>query len=240
MICHQDKCLFVHIPKTAGQSIESIFVKRLGLTWQEREALLLKPNSEPSKGPPRLAHLKAGEYTSCGHISTRLYQQYFKFSFVRNPWERIVSEYNYRRSHGDAIYQQDFKSFLFNSFPQVCDDNYLLAKDYYRHVIPQVDFLYDQEGNCLVDFIGRFETLQQDFDKVCKQLALDLTTLPHKNKTAANGFLAYFKRNFFSLFNQRQKKHYSHYIDLESREYIAEIYAKDISVFGYHFEKTND
>ena len=53
MLSHQDKCLFVHIPKAAGQSVESIFVQRSGLTWQTRDALLLRPNKEPEQGPPR-------------------------------------------------------------------------------------------------------------------------------------------------------------------------------------------
>ena len=62
MICHQFKCLFIHIPKVAGQSIESAFLSELGLSWEQRASLLLKKNSNPLKGPPRLAHLTCKEY----------------------------------------------------------------------------------------------------------------------------------------------------------------------------------
>jgi len=237
MISHQDKCLFVHIPKAAGQSVESIFVKRMGLTWQEREALLLRPNSDPKKGPPRLAHLTAHEYIEYDYISASQYQQYFKFSFVRNPWARIVSEYIYRRSHGDSAYQSDFKTFLFKNLPIADSDNYILAKDYYRHILPQVDFLYDQEGQCLVDFIGKFETLQQDFDHVCQQLKIEQTALPHKNKTTTE---PRFKRLLNRLWpKEQQKYHYSNYYDAESKEFVAQLYAKDIEIFDYHFEQKN-
>jgi len=229
--------LFVHIPKAAGQSIESIFVERMGLTWQERDALLLKSNADASLGPPRLAHLMASEYIRCGHISASQYQQYFKFSFVRNPWARIVSEYNYRRLHGDKGYQGDFKTFIFKHFPTESLDNYQKAKDYYRHIIPQWQFLYDENGNQLVDFIGKFENLQADFNKVFQQLNIAEIALPHKNKTLAVGlkqrFLQKTKRLLPKLDN---KKHYSSYYDDESQQFIANYYRKDIELFDYQFE----
>lgn len=236
MICHQDKCLFVHIPKTAGQSIESVFVERMGLTWQEREILLLKPNGDSSKGPPRLAHLMASEYTSCGHISTLHYQQYYKFSFVRNPWARIVSEYNYRRLHGDEKYQTDFKTFLFKNFPTKALDDHVSFKDYYRHILPQWKFLFDDNGFQLVDFIGKFENIQVDFNTVCEQLNILPTQLPHKNRTLAVGFKGRVQQKLKRLLSASRKKHYSFYYDNESQQFIAEYYKKDIELFNYAFE----
>ncbi|MFT5758739.1 MAG: hypothetical protein ACI9LM_003487 [Alteromonadaceae bacterium] len=234
MICHQDKCLFVHIPKTAGQSIESVFVKRMGLTWQDREALLLRPNVDINAGPPRLAHLFASEYIKCRHISREDFNRYFKFSFVRNPWARIVSEYNYRRNHSDSRYQCDFKTFLFEQLPTARDDNYSLAKDYHRHILPQVDFLYDNDGRCLVDFIGKFENLQRDFDKVCQRLEIAPQALPHKNKTGGKQRLKTLLKKV--LQQEEKRQHYSHYYDDQSRDFVAKLYVKDIEVFDYHFE----
>jgi len=62
LISHHDKCLFVHVPKCAGQSVEMFFLDRIGLDWERRAPLLLRPNDVPALGPPRLAHLKAAEY----------------------------------------------------------------------------------------------------------------------------------------------------------------------------------
>lgn len=233
MLCHQNKCLFVHIPKAAGQSVESVFVERSGLTWQTRAPLLLRPNKEPEKGPPRLAHLTASEYISCGYISEADFSNYFKFSFVRNPWARLVSEYTYRRMQGIELYQKDFKHFLFTTFPQHSDDDYSTSQDFYRHIIPQWEFLYDDSGNCLVDFVGKFESLQQDFDQVCQQLSLPQTMLPHKNKTQAVGI----KQKLKTLLNiDNRKPHYSYYYDDESADFVQSFYQKDIELFGYCFE----
>lgn len=235
MISHQNKCIFVHIPKNAGQSIESVFVKNHGLTWNERSPLLLKPNFDPNKGPPRLAHLTAQEYIGCAHIPEELFNQYFKFSFTRNPWDRLVSEYNYRKAHGDLNYQASFKLFVMNNFPDVTADNYTSSKDYYRHIIPQWKFLYDNDGNCLVDFIGRFEKLQLDFDKVCQQINLANSLLPHKNKSLSK--LKKIKKTIAQIvtFNRKEKKHYSDYYDEETKDFVAKYYAKDIELFGYSF-----
>ena len=62
MISHHQKCVFVHIPKNAGQSIEHVFINLLELTWETRAPLLLRRNEHPELGPLRLAHLKAEEY----------------------------------------------------------------------------------------------------------------------------------------------------------------------------------
>ncbi|WP_281556610.1 sulfotransferase family 2 domain-containing protein [Thalassomonas sp. RHCl1] len=236
MISHQDKCVFVHLPKAAGQSIESVFVARHGLDWQQRQALLLKPNSDPAQGPPRLAHLTAQEYLDYGYLTPGQFQQYFKFAFVRNPWSRLVSEYHYRRLHGDHAYQLDFKAFLFGHFPTPDCDDHVLGKDYYRHVLPQWRFLYDEQEQCLVDFIGKFETLQQDFSRVCQLLNIPPQTLPHKNKTLASGVKQRIKQKMKSIFPWMEKKrHYTCFFDEESRDFVGELYKKDIELFQYRF-----
>jgi Sulfotransferase family len=206
MFCHQLKCIYVHIPKTAGQSIETAFLKVLGLTWETRAPLLLRPNDNPDLGPPRLAHLTASEYVSCGYITPAQFNSYFKFGFVRNPWDRIVSEYHYRY-YGRGL---RFKQFLFNNWPK------LVWSDAYRHIIPQCEYLYDKHGNLLVDYIGRYENLQADFDEICRRLCINEQPLPHINKSSRDGL-------------------YTDYYDDESREYVFRLYQKDIETFKYEF-----
>lgn len=132
MISERFRCVFVHIPKTAGQSVEHFFLKLHGLSWEERAALLLRYNRDPKLGPERLAHLKAGEYVECGHISSGDFLRYFKFSFVRNPWERLVSEYLYR----GYCMEHTFREFVTCGLPP--EDGY---SDAHRHIIPQYNYL---------------------------------------------------------------------------------------------------
>ena len=175
MVSDKYRCIFVHVPKVAGQSIEQFFLDLHGLTWEQRSGLLLRHNTDRAIGPVRLAHLLASEYVDCGHVSRDTFERYFKFSFVRNPWSRLVSEYACRREYRKI----PFKRWVMRDFPE--PDMYT---DTYRHVIPQCDYLYDSDGKLLVDFVGKFENLRQDFKIVCDRLGIDHSDLPHRNATA--------------------------------------------------------
>ena len=114
MISHDFRCIFIHIPKVAGQSIEHFFLDLHGLDWDSRGSLLLRHNPDRARGPVRLAHLTAREYVDCGHIGQSDFDAYFKFAFVRNPWARLVSEYHYREHHR----RQSFRDFVLHGFPE--------------------------------------------------------------------------------------------------------------------------
>lgn len=217
MISKLDNCLFIHIPKVAGQSIESVFLTRAGLTWNERAPFLLRPNKDPKLGPPRLAHLTALEYIELGYLTEKEFAQMYRFSFVRNPWQRILSEYLYRD------YKCTFEHFLLRRFPTKKDDNYQSSDDLYRHVMPQANFVCDKNGNLLVDFIGRFESLGADFSALSKLITGEELVLPHKNKT---------KRTWWK---SPKPKHYTDYYTDKTEQFVANYYAQDIELFGYIF-----
>ena len=232
MISHQYRCVFVHIPKTAGMSIEQVFVDLVGLTWKTRAPLLLGRNEDPRRGPPKLEHLRAGEYLACGHLTAAQLESYFKFSFVRNPWDRIVSEYKYR---GYPV-KIDFKTYLFKHLPPPG------WTDTYSHVMPQYDFLHDEAGTLLVDFVGKYETLQTGFDTVCARLGIPTTRLPWVNRSLEKARLTSLrelrKRLRRALWSRERKHtfgHYTEYYDDESRHFVARLYGKDIDAFGYSF-----
>lgn len=229
MVSRKYQCIFVHIPKTAGQSIESFFLKLHGLTWEERAPLLLRQNEDPTRGPERLAHLTACEYLEFAHVSIEEFQEYFKFAFVRNPWSRLVSEYRYR-----SIYHKlNFKEFLTRGLPQRCK-----FSDLYRHIQPQCEFVFDENGKPLVDFVGRFEDLQRDFDTVCARLSIQSSVLPVRNHSPKKVASSWRGINWLlSKADPQAPEHYSSYYDQEMKELVGEMYAEDIHAFGYSFHR---
>lgn len=100
MISRKHRVIFVRIPKTAGQSIGQTFLDDLGLGWDQRGALLLRPNADPAKGPTALAHLYADEHVRLGHVGQAEFDSYYKFAAVRNPYGRLLSESRCRTRSG--------------------------------------------------------------------------------------------------------------------------------------------
>lgn len=223
MVSEKYLCIFIHIPKTAGQSIEHFFLNLHGLNWESRAPLLLKHNADPKLGPESLAHLNAEEYVRYGHLSKIHFDSYFKFSFVRNPWDRVLSEYFYRNYH----HRYSFEDFIISGFPE--KNNY---SDAYRHIQPQYEYLYDQNGNCMVDFIGKFETLQSDFNYICKKLNIEDTSLPYIY-TPSIGRERIHKAT--DLKNPEKRRDYTSYYNQKLQKVIADRYEKDISLFQYTF-----
>lgn len=228
MICRDYNCLFVHIPKTAGQSIEQFFLRLLGLDWdKDRDRLLLQRNEDRGRGTEKLAHLTASEYVGSGYLSPEEFSGFFKFSFVRNPWDRILSEYRYR----NYFQHLSFRDFVLNKLPKPGWD------DKYRHVMPQYDMLHDAQGKLMVDFVGRFESLQQDFDQICGRLGIAESALPHRNRSdkKSRGLKRRF-RNFLYMNGENRIKQAVQFYDKDVRQAVAEYYRKDIETFGYAFE----
>lgn len=235
MICHETRSIFIHLPKNGGQSIEHVFLRRLGLAWETRAPLLLRQNDRPELGPPSLAHLKARDYVRLHYVSQALFEQYFKFTFVRNPFARAVSIYKYFGY--DKRYS--FKTFAMRTLP----DRLWREKGWF--VGPQVDFLCDDNGELLVDFVGKFEDLQADFNVVCSQIGLPPTTVPHVNNSseqtlrfglAPKPLVKYLWWFGYGRFAGSHHAGYAGYYDAESRARVAELYRADLERFGYTFE----
>ena len=173
--------IFIHIPKTGGSSIERFFGQDHGL-----------PGTPP-------AHHNVHWYMK----NSSNFDQLYKFSFVRNPWDRYVSLYFYKRERFN--YEESFTDFCKNAA------EYVLEKPGHRR---QVDMLMIN-GEIAVDFVGKMENFQTDFDVVCRHLNIEETTLPHINQT--------------------KHKPWQEYYNDESRKIIEEIYKEDIDYFGYEF-----
>ena len=173
MVSHQHRTVFVHVPKTGGQSIETLFLGLLGLDWESRDRVLMRPNRDARLGPPRLAHLSAAEYVRLGHLPAELFDAYFVFSFVRDPWDRAASFYAYL-GQKDGLTLSEY----------VCGPLRRAVESDDWFFRPQIDFLRD-DGAMSVDFLGRFERFQADFDRVCGFLGLPAMPLPRVNASAS-------------------------------------------------------
>jgi hypothetical protein len=235
MICHDYKCIFVHIPKNAGQSIEHVFINLVDLTWETRAPLLLRQNNRPELGPPKLAHLKADQYVRFKYLTQKMYDEYFKFTIVRNPWSRAVSIYK----HFGFNSKVEFTDFIKGVFQTK------LLIDMGWFVGPQSNFIYSDTGDLLVDYIGRFENLQNSFNEICEHIGLSEGLMPHVNKSidvipTLNLNLKYIVKNLLHKKNKENQfgnNLYQDYYDQESIDIVAKIYKKDIELFCYDFEK---
>lgn len=232
MISHDYKCIYVHIPKAAGTSI----VRALSANASRSQARDPNPFADiGNKFEPPPPHLRVEDHVKYGLATREQADSYFKFSFVRNPWDRLVSEYKYRgyfRAH-------TFKEYLFGHLPKPS------WSDWYCHIIPQYDFLFHSDGTQLVDFIGRFENLEQDFRHVCNCLDLPDLQLPHRNTSMSifnrrDNNLRMMLRSIRDKLNPAARRNtfdtWMEYYDDESREFVAELYKDDIRAFGYSFE----
>lgn len=195
MPAHFDKhqCLYFAVPKAAGHSVnQGLFgadtVEHVPAEWYQR--------IEPDK-----------------------FERYFKFTFVRNPWDRAVSAYSFLRQGGSPYREDDrqWQNFVnrFASFDEfVCE--WMNRENLLRHYAftPQYRFLQDRFGMMNVDFVGRFESLQEDFATVAAKLGRD-SSLPHLNKS--------------------RDKPYQHFYTERSQALIADLYREDIERFDYQF-----
>ena len=232
MISHINKCIFIHIPKSAGTSMIKVFRDPDTIVNVNQNLLPFNPGENMFDPPP--PHLRAYDYVKYGRVTKELFDSYFKFAFVRNPWDRVVSEYKYRMH----AHRYSFKNYLFEHFPRPS------WSDQYCHVIPQYDFLYDANGKLLVDFVGRFENLKNDFAYVCEKLNVEPKPLPHKNKSTSifnrrdNNLIQILRsiKHKFSI-NQRRNtfERYEDYYDNGCIDFVAAIYNNDIETFGYKF-----
>lgn len=217
MISHHDRCVFVHVPQCAGRRIENVFLQRAGLDWEQRAPLLLRRNDNPDLGPPRLAHLKAREYVEKKWLTQQQFDAYYRFAFVRNPWDRAALFY--RTRYGSAC---SFSRFVRFHLPRLLE-----RKSWFFGA--QVDYVYDPDGRLLVDFVGRYEHLAADFRKVCAQLDIADAALPHADANHGIGGIGRWLR--------RRPRAYTDMYDARSKTVIARLYGDDIDAFKYRFHE---
>jgi len=186
--------VFVATTKTASTSIEK--------------------HLNPYKAEYKVTHL-AGSYNK--HCPLKIIYQkfpfiedYFKFAIVRNPFDWVVSWYFYRKTQQNK-----------NNTKDISFKKWLIEENSSAYNIKGIGLSLSQYDiiNCnadiKIDFIGRYENIQKDFNVICDKIGAPQKQLPHINKS--------------------KHKHYTEYYDDETREIVAKKYARDIEYFGYKF-----
>lgn len=206
------QCIFVHVPKTGGTSIESALGLHFSWEIENQEALygLIQSEELLKYGflSGFLQHLTLPQIRRLKSDSR--YDAYYSFSFVRNPWDRMVSVFSKPDPH---MVQQAARSGINlrgNRFEQFLDKTRDIE---HIHLQPQSGFIFDDD-ELLVDFVGRFEQLETDFRKVCEQIGVQ-KCLAHKNISKHDHYRAYY--------NEKTKK------------IVAGRYERDIDLFHYSF-----
>ncbi|MDX1918862.1 MAG: sulfotransferase family 2 domain-containing protein [Candidatus Caenarcaniphilales bacterium] len=175
ILSHKHRFVFIHIYKVAGTSL----TKALLPYGKELRNPLLVRLIEKFTGKchtQNLAHLSAVEVRAL--LKPNEFREYFKFAFVRNPFDWIVSYYEYIRQNPFHYRHELVKEMDFGKFVQWRHEHEFIDK---RH---QKDFVVDEKGVQLVDFIGRYERLEEDFREICERIEVsaELPSLNHSHR----------------------------------------------------------
>ena len=211
LLSYSSGFIFIHIEKAAGSSIQDALRPLAGqqanshlrrrLAWLgplNRLGGLYRALQFPE-------HVTAREVQRC--LPSPVYDSLFKFAFVRNPWDRLVSRYAHllrskdRRRHEFISRLEKFEDFL--------------KWEIQRGSAFQHSYITDERGNQIVDFVGHYERLQEDFATVCARLKLQ-AALPHANVS--------------------EHRDYRTYYTPETRAFVAKQFQRDIELFGYNFD----
>ncbi|QEC69079.1 sulfotransferase family protein [Panacibacter ginsenosidivorans] len=198
--------IFIHIPKNAGTSV----YKALSFS-----------NS---------THAEAKQYKQ---MLGKSYEDFFSFCFVRNPFDRFISTYNYARLEESYYHSSidpsktkfgkhlDYDILKDASLEEAVDlllEGKLIHDKAWNHWKPQVQWILDEDEKVIVDYIGRLENIQTDFSYICNKLQLPVhNSLPALNVSEAK------KKDYRDLINPGMRAKLEHY------------YRKDLEILEYEF-----
>ena len=218
--------VFIAVPKTGTTSIENRLTALLSTTCPnptyvkittnptylfvyKRLAKLSIPLPAPSILPVSYKHEPLSALSRLGPSTIKSYRA---IAFVRNPWDRLVSQFKqFQRPH-----------FLHHEKRRLLHEASLISfeafvRQYIKDPRPMWKLLVDDTGSLAVDFVGRFESLAQDFSTICSDLNLPSTKLDHLNPGTG------------------EKKHYRDYYSSDLLEIVNPVMEKDAALFGYSF-----
>jgi len=211
VISLQKNFLFVHVLKTGGNSLSSALLR-----WSEDELVTDERHHDGvedfginNPGYGTYKHSTLAEYRAA--LPEHLYAGLFKFSVLRNPWDRMISAYF---APHRVFYLKSPGGWNRDDFLELLESGRLLTKPM-RHFITSRP---SSEGAALdseLDFLLRYENLEADFAELCDRIEVPRVALPRVNAS--------------------ERKPYTHYYDAELREIVGQRYAEEIAFGGYEF-----
>ncbi len=237
LISHKYRCIFIHIQKTGGSTIESLlrsFDKHAVLKVPLNPIALLRCHlcragyEHARFGKQiwlKMAPVCKGKHLFARDIKTsinnrKIWETYFKFAFVRNPWDRLVSWYSMIRERGpkNAFWKyalensSDFESFVRNCNRTIYESPFEVKNFFFN----QFDYISGDRNEVIVDYIGRFENFTEDVQRIFRSISCPLPKPLPK-------------------INQSTHPNYRRYYTDETRKLVTERYYMDIGFFGYRF-----
>ncbi len=240
IISHRHRFIFVHIHKTAGESVTAALEPALGpddIVLKSDFDVWLKTLGRPAYRELQGLHKHSTARAARTRLPKDVWDEYYKFAFVRDPVDRAVSLYRYvgtlaerrDRRRGRHLWYYVTEAGrkadpagweVMTAFRET--DSF---SDFIRHpgtrrtpgLRPQTTFVTGWRQRPLLDFVGRFETLDEDFGHVTSALGLDVGPLPRVNVSTHGGPTS----------GRRVE------VSDEDRAYLLERYADDVRLFGY-------
>jgi len=200
----------------ASHEIINILRKSLKLSFHKKKMVLdhhyinyfIKKYAEKKYGLKNGGHCTAKEVKN---FAGKYWSEYFKFAFVRNPWDHAVSDFHWQ-TKSRKCNSVNFKEFLYR-----LDDPKREDKEKLRPPIITNWSIYTINDSIAVDFLGRYENLVEDLNKIGDKIGINLNIKDVRSKSGIR---------------PPKKRLIDHY-DEETIELVRKIYKKEIEEFGY-------